>query len=508
MTPIVLTGLLLFILIGAIQFPYTLNLNNITEDTQNDMYPRNTKSQTPIQETYSVMSQPSPPTLPQKGFQRNFWILDLYEFVSGITPIMRYRSAQSTLLAAGEYGAIFFTNACIDILGESHAIRFAEEICDAFDTTIYPRITDLAGHPNGTMGDIDGDPRIYILVSLQYYNYYTPDNNRPFSLSNPYSNECEMFYIYYQTIWAPTIAHEFHHLIWGNTESDEPQFTQEGLACYAEYYSGYLTPWDNLEPRTPLFLNHPEDSLLYWNSFNEDELSVNIDYAGSYLLAFYLAEQYGVDILRDMINESTDGAPGIEAVLQTAGNYISFNELYLDWITALTLDEIGFAHNRYGFTEIDARITKTTQATLPYYHDSINLHYYGFDIHRISSPSDACAIQIQKPRDNTVGLVVAFHDTLGWHVFQTILPEGSISFAYLPIGTQIDEVYIITSYLSPTTPIDDGVGHGPTIPIELTITSTLPPIIFPIASLLVLIVISISIIIYSVKTKPVPRTHP
>ncbi|MFW9832217.1 MAG: hypothetical protein ACFFD8_10635, partial [Candidatus Thorarchaeota archaeon] len=300
---ILFTGLVLSLLIGFLYTSYTMNVDASTQNWQVGERKQIPKSQNQIETTQNHLVQFPSTTLPQVGFQRDFWIARLTEYTSGITPFLQYKTERATLLAAGEHGAIFFTNGCISILGEANAIRIAEVLRDAFDSTIYPRVTDLAGHPNGTRGDIDGDPRIYILLSQEETSFYSGINERANSFINPYSNECEMFYIYYQVSLERVIAHEFHHLILFNTEVDEQQFTLEGLACYASYYSGYLTPWNNLHPSVPLFLDHPQDSLLYWNFRSEGGLSVGIDYAGAYLLAFYIAEQYGVDILRNLIQE-------------------------------------------------------------------------------------------------------------------------------------------------------------------------------------------------------------
>ncbi len=421
------------------------------------------------------------------GDQRTFWIQNFTDFT--------HYQVDATLLAAGEYSAVFITNACITIVGESSAIVFAENICYEFDSTIYPRITDLAGHPNGTIGDVDGNPRIVMLVSRNLVSYYSPFNELPASPSNPYSNECEMFYIYYWTWLLPTVAHEFHHLIWFNTEMDEQQFALEGLATYAQYYAGYLGPYDNLDLRVPAFLSHPEDSLLYWNGFNEAGLSSSIDYGGAYLFTFYIAEQYGVNILRNLISEPTDGPEGIEAALQSAGYELTFNNLYLDWITAVTLDELGFNNNLYSFEDLDARINHYTPVILPHYQQSLSLRYYGIHVHKITFPSDTFSVQIQKVSNTTIGLSIGYHDTRGWHVHQHILTDRQTTFTDNIAGSGIDEAYVITSYLSNSTPPGHReYGLGPSTTIQLTLTTTSPQTLYPIVTLGVIVAIAITVV--------------
>lgn len=412
------------------------------------------------------------------GEQRTFWIQNFTDFT--------HYQVSANLLATGIFSAVFITTTCINIEGESSAISFAESICDEFDSTIYPQITDLAGHPNGTLGDIDGDSRIVILVSTNWVSYYSQYNELPMSPSNPYSNECEMIYIYYWTWLFPTIAHEFHHLIWFNTEMDEQQFTLEGLATYAEYHAGYLGPYENLEPRVPDFLTHPEDSLLYWNGFGEAGLPSDIDYGGAYLFTFYIAEKYGVDILRDFISEPTDGPEGIEATLQAAGYAVSFNDLYLDWMTAVTLDELGFSNNLYGYEALNARIHYNTLPTTLPPQQPLTLRYYGIHAYEITNPNDTFSIEVHKASNTTIGLSIAFHDTFGWQVHQHVLLDGQTSFTDSIEGLRINEAYIMASFLANSTPPGHReYGLGPTTTIQLSFTPTNPTTPYPDPTLLV-----------------------
>jgi len=272
-----------------------------------------------------------------------------------------------------------------------------------------------------------------------------------------------MFHIYYKT-WIPTIAHEFHHLIWFNNEMDEPHFTLEALAEYAMYYADYLAPYDNLVPQVGNFLYHPEDSLLYWNMLN------STDYGSAYLFAFYIAEHYGVSILRDLITEPEDGSHGIELVLQRAGYNITFNELYLNWITALTIDELGFGNKLYGFESIDVRVSRYTTVEGPLINDKVKLYYYGFHVHKIQSPSNEFKIEIRKDLDKTVGISIVYHDILGWHIYQNLNNKETNLIIDNISGSEIDEFYLITSYIfDQTPPLPPENGLGPFTYIEVII---------------------------------------
>ncbi len=386
--------------------------------------------------------------------RRVFWA---FNFVA-----KKYYEVNSKLLAIGDCCYIYMDEECIPKLGEESIMAKVEEICNEFDNVIYPCIIDLAGHPNGTMGDIDGDPKIFILF-LDSYNYYSEVNDIEYNVSN----QCEMFYINYRLFhhdWLyPTMAHEFHHLIWFNNEWDEPPFTLEALAQYATYHAGYLGSYANLVPQVAPFLPHPENSPLYWND--------DRDYGSAYLFAFYIAEKYGVQILRELINESSDGPQGIETVLQAAGYDITFNELFMNWITALTLDELGFQNNLFGFEGLNARMTSYEVVDkLPLIKKPLSISHYAFSIQKLETPPNNFTVSINKSPQDAIGISIAVHDSFGWHVKQNLHYEETTPIQDSFSGSLIDEAYVIISYISKRTPIaPEERGPGPFINIEITI---------------------------------------
>ncbi|MFW9864071.1 MAG: hypothetical protein ACFFET_17410 [Candidatus Thorarchaeota archaeon] len=397
------------------------------------------------------------------GDNRSFWGFDFDEEI--------YYVIDAYLLAIGEHCYIYVENSVIDILGMEEVNTRAALYRDEFDTNIFPRVTDLAGDPDGTLGDIDGDPRIFILITEHRMSYYGQTNE----IEGSYSNMCEMVYIcYYSTDMLSTIAHEFHHLVWFNYEFDEVHFLLEGLAEYASYFAGYF-PISNMSNRAPYYLNNPHDSLIYF------EVEVQ-DYGASYLFAFYLAEQYGVQFLRDLVQHEGDGALGVETALQNAGHDISFNELYLDWMTALTIDEPGFANDRYCLRDMDARIQEyTTIHSLPYQEDGVSLYCYGSAVYQISSPPDAFSVEMSQPNQGVAALSIAYKDAHGWHV-QQMQRQGR---AIVNIsGDSVDSAYLVASYLysqTPTGNIDFSSGDQRTVQILVYESGgeTMPPPTIP-----------------------------
>jgi len=383
----------------------------------------------------------------ETGDNRSFWALNL--------DTMERYVADAYLLAIGNHCYIYIEDLVISIIGEEEANARAETYRDEFDANIYSRVIDLAGDPDGTLGDIDGDPRIYILIAEHRQSYYLQSNE----IEGPHSNMCEMVYICYRTLYpVRTIVHEFHHLVWFNYEFDEVHFVLEGAAEYATYYSGYL-PADNMTVRVQDFLDDIDDSFIYF------EIEAQ-DYGACYLFAFYLAEQYGVQFLRDMVQHGDDGAVGLETALDAAGYNISFNELYLDWMTALTIDEQGFADDRYCLQGMDATIQDyTTIESLPYQDDSLSLYCYGSKVYQITSPPDSFSVEMSQPADGVAGLSIAYRDAHGWHV-QQMQKQGR---AIMNVsGDSIVTAHVVVSYLfeeAPAGNIDFGSGPRETVQV-------------------------------------------
>ncbi|MFW9870902.1 MAG: hypothetical protein ACFFEL_14830 [Candidatus Thorarchaeota archaeon] len=391
------------------------------------------------------------------GDTRSFWTFDF--------DIEAYYEIDATLLAIGEHCLIYFQDSLISQLSEEEASSRCESYRNEFDDVIYPAVTELTGDPNGRIGDIDGNPRIVILISDNLMSYYAQDNE----IASTYSNLCEMIYIYYNNnLILDTIAHEFCHLIWFNYEFDEVHFVLEGMAEYATFYIGYLAHRYNMSYRTDDFLQTPDDSLIYFDVAQKD-------YGGSYLFSFYLAERFGVQFLTDLVQQEEDGALGIETALLEAGYNISFNELYLDWVTALTIDEPSFEDNQYGLQNMDFQFQDYSLVdVLPFGIESLPIRYYGSEIFRITNPVDNFSVEISQPSLGLAGVSIVYHDFEGWHVQKNTLGNNVMENV---TGESIDTAYVITSLMfneAPAGNIDFGEGFSNEVDIKITAFHTGP----------------------------------
>jgi hypothetical protein len=165
------------------------------------------------------------------------------------------------------------------------------------------------------------------------------------------------------------------------------------------------------------------------------------------------------------VQHGGDGAVGLETALDAAGYNISFNDLYLDWMTALTIDEQGFANDRYCLLDIDATIQDyTTIDSLPYQEYEVPLYCYGSKVYNITSPLDSFSVEMSQPADGVAGLSVAYRDAYGWHVQMQKQGRAILNVS----GDSIVKAHIVVSYLfaeAPAGDIDFGSGTQETVQV-------------------------------------------
>ncbi len=369
-----------------------------------------------------------------------------------------YANMEARLLAIGEHCYIFIEEARVLQDGSTTTTLKAEKWQNEFDNQIYPANVQYFGHPDGYLGDIDGDPKVTVLLRNIGYGiagYFNPIHEFSETIYSD-SNEREMVFIEYSlsdNYGFGVLAHEFQHLIHFNHDMDELWFIDEGCAELAVYINGYLDNSNLTYFADVFFRNNPQDSLLYWNYNSAGGKDVRIDYGGAYLFLFYLAEKYGDSFIRDIVDTLNQGAEGIESALSKNGYDLTFNQLYLNWVTALTIDNTEIAEGLYGFYNLEFTVTSsshTVDTTFPVFRKAIEHVYYGFHIARITNTPDIFIYEINKPSMYTIGLSVLVEDSTGWSVFQQLKDSTNLIF---PInGSSITTVYIISSIMSLNTP--------------------------------------------------------
>ena len=165
-----------------------------------------------------------------------------------------------------------------------------------------------------------------------------------------------------------------------------------------------------------------------------------------------------MQFLRSLVNQTADGALGLEDSLAVAGFNITFNELYLNWMTALTINENGFANDRFCYRGLDVTIQDYTAIGAVPFEDDISLYCYGSKVYKLAFPPDDFVVKMTQPGDEIAGISVAYEDSTGWHVEQ----KQNRGTATLSIsGVSVNTAYLIISHLFydvPSGTVDFGSG--------------------------------------------------
>ncbi|MCG3220674.1 MAG: hypothetical protein H7641_04775, partial [Candidatus Heimdallarchaeota archaeon] len=226
-----------------------------------------------------------------------------------------YVTQESKMLAIGDHCYVYVTNEAITYGGgEAAAIIKAENWRNEFENKIYQNDLLYFGNPDGNLGDIDSDPKVTILLSILdagVAGYFDPNNE----YTGEDSNEREMVYVHYDTTYG-VLAHEFQHLIHYNYDQYEYWWFDEGCAEFAKFLNGYDTTNNLTSFASSYFATNPDDSLLYWNYYEDGGKNVRIDYGGAYMFVFYLAEKYGTDAIKAMVASTSVGPVSVENALQ------------------------------------------------------------------------------------------------------------------------------------------------------------------------------------------------
>ncbi|MBK5112118.1 MAG: hypothetical protein KGD59_04395 [Candidatus Heimdallarchaeota archaeon] len=381
------------------------------------------------------------------GDQQLFWIT-----------MPDWMQVRATLLAEGNYCYIYMANETIELLGENESITKCEAIRDAFDDDIYPCAIEVAGHPNGVLGDVDGDPKVTVFLAplVRYMgNAYLGFTNLDHEMPGfPYANLREMVFCDSEKSVYETICitiHEFNHLIWFNNDWNDCQFIYEGIANYAIDYAGYEF-WVT-EAVTNIFTSYPEISLLYFN--REYNYLWDSSYGQAYLFVTYLAEQFGNSFTKQLVFIPEDGAIGVDKALEYFGYDLTFNDLYLDWITACVLDDPSFDGGIYGFETIDYTIQAMSSVLFDFPRAKMH-YYYGFDVKRMYLPRDNFTFVIDNPYPYALGVCIVLENESSTRVIQEIYHENSDEYRIYVEGMNLLDVYIITSLMSEDTPPEYG----------------------------------------------------
>jgi len=243
----------------------------------------------------------------------------------------------------------------LDIFNRDKVMLNLSILTNEFDNNIYPKETSFWGsEPNP---GVDGDPKLTILVEE-----LISGNGGYFNTANGYtkdqisdSNGREMIFLSAEAVNSESgftkvfLAHEFQHLISFNqkeliNKSTEDVWLNELRSEYSISLTGYNDTYydSSLNRRAVSFLENPSDSLTEWPNESTDYSIVSV-------FAEYLAEQYGNSILSETLKMPLSGINSFNNFLQTKVYYERFSDIFLKWMTAVYLNNVGL-DNQYGYT--------------------------------------------------------------------------------------------------------------------------------------------------------------
>ena len=226
-----------------------------------------------------------------------------------------------------------------------------------FDVIIYPRMRDTFG--TEWSPGIDNDSKITILLTQTKENvggYFNPsDEYYKEEIINGKSNEREMIYLNTAFIGNKRIksflAHEFQHMITWYHKTKLKNITDdvwlnEARSEFASTAIGYDDNYErsNLKARIENFQLDPIDSLIEWQNKIYDYSSVN-------LFSQYLADRFGKNIFKEMIDNDAVGANSINKALDSLGfANITFDDVFIDWTIANYLnDKLSLSTDIYSY---------------------------------------------------------------------------------------------------------------------------------------------------------------
>ncbi|MCK4799949.1 hypothetical protein KAS31_03130 [Candidatus Parcubacteria bacterium] len=251
------------------------------------------------------------------GESKMFLVDSSYDF-SGRSEVM------TTLKEVGTNAYFYIEDDYYNNLSRSSRLElnsYLDSLVLDFDKTVYPKTREAFGYEWNP--GIDNDNRITILFTKTKENiggYFNPsDEYKKSEVANGKSNEREMIYLNIAFVGDNRInsflAHEFQHMITWYHKTKLRNITDdiwlnEARSEYASTAIGYDDEYlgSNLKARIKNFEVNPVDSLTEWRNKISDYSSVN-------LFSQYLADRFGKEIFRRMIDNNRVGIQSIDKAL-------------------------------------------------------------------------------------------------------------------------------------------------------------------------------------------------
>ena len=203
--------------------------------------------------------------------------------------------------------------------------------------------------------ELDNDPKVIFFFSRLgsfngtvfdgYFSSYNQMTEAEAQADGSHSNECEMLYMSCDPV-NPTatstlsvLSHELEHLIHWGYDTDEETWLDEGCAELAMVLYGHPDPIVD-------FPSNPNNNLIVWDQTFSD-------YVQTMLFFTYLSEQYGSDLIKEIVANTENSVTSINTVLANNGISETFTDIFNNWTIANFLDDTNFESGLYGYESLD-----------------------------------------------------------------------------------------------------------------------------------------------------------
>ncbi|MCH8927677.1 MAG: hypothetical protein IIB39_03060 [Candidatus Marinimicrobia bacterium] len=413
------------------------------------------------------------PLLP-KGFSReNFAEMTLHGGILGLNKIGAIRKFFTRENVLGESG---FVSIDALLVAESNLVEVwvdtTEWNINVFQSDIDKLVNSFENetpsasiNPNqgilaieiqylGSPPDIDGNGKVIILI-LDINDDYDAASNPAFvagyfdqadqlipSHLQASGNFGDLLYIdsnpgkLGSSLILSTAAHELQHLINYNYDTNEDPWLNEGLSEYATLLTGYSGRGFGR------FLSQTNRGLLTWDNLIQDYSRVG-------LWVTYTAMRLGLDAIKMLVQDDSNGKLSAENVISTFLPGKSFSDYIYEWTIANLIDDISIKDGEFGYPDIDipAPIPKNQYFTLPVTGMGETVHSYASVYHEFAGGEELGIFTSLKIPSSMKASVVSIKNTPVVNEI-VINANGEGEIEVTGFGTEFNRSFLVISYLS------------------------------------------------------------
>jgi hypothetical protein len=328
------------------------------------------------------VSQTVPAKSYQVGDREKFWLIN--------SDTNQHRQVDATLLYITPHSYFWAED------GASVNQNDMRALMDTFESKIYP--TDREFFGNEPNPGIDNDPHIYVIYARSLGQnigglYNSSDSINP--AINEYSNAHETYVLSSRQDLGgeyayATLAHEFVHMIQGNSDRNDSTWMTEGFAQVGSLLNGYGVGTSGL-----LYVQAPDLQLNTW--VNNDSPDFSAHYGQSFLYLTYFLDRFGEEATKALTNNPENDLESIDETLAElnitdaqTGETITADDVFMDWAAALHLMDPSVENGRYTYKNYPDAPRVTAVESISNCPGSVKstVNQYGMDYYSITCAGD------------------------------------------------------------------------------------------------------------------------